>query len=286
MGFKSNSQKFKKHLSDGGLVYACKRGVKYFVFLLRKKRGLVESYRREAISKGGLKIVYGQKEGLGIFWKARELTQKPGLNCAVHTLGFWTDSSKADWQLIEKKENSLKIKIFFNELPLAQIWTIVLEDNQAFSWSVDIEAQECLYFDEFRIISVIVNKYKTWVSGYVQKNFPRPDDQWRDLYVGDESSSLVAVRSPLGDGPPPCLAIETTQDQDDFSALVQSPPLNHSAYLIGFRKPISEGERKLPQGISRIFSGIITISETDDFLDARVEVLRQNDYEKRLRFDQ
>jgi len=282
LALKYHLQKLRKHLKDGGLAYALARGVRYLLFLFKKKRCVAAvSPERRSISKGGMKITYSRVDGLGVFWEGHELTNKPGLSCGVHTLGFWTDSSKAEWHFIEEKDDRLKVKICFNELPLTQIWTIQLQDGGSFHWSIDMEAAGWLYIDEFRVISLIGHKYKTWVAGYIQESFPRADSQWQDIYITGRPQGLVAVRFPIGTETLPSFSFETEELRKGFSPFVQSPPLDNSTYLIGFRDQVLKSQRRLAPGNSRLFSGKCSFHETDDILDSRIEALRQKDYEKR-----
>ncbi|MBI5873491.1 MAG: hypothetical protein HZB36_05040 [Candidatus Omnitrophica bacterium] len=284
MGFKKDWKKFKNHLKDGGLFYAFRRGVQYFLFLFRKKvspRNIEISSPRLPVpdhvsfSKGNIKFAYDQGAGFSIFWKDLELTQKPGFSCGIHTLGFSTDSSLADTEILEKTDDFVKIKVSFQELPISQIWSVRMGEEGIFFWDIDVEAKEWLYIEEFRIVSLVGYGYKSWVSGHIQQDFKRVDDQWHDLFIGDRPFDLVAVRFPLGDSFRPSFSMELLDQQEYFSSIIQNPPLSHSAHIIGFRKLIPADARQIPPGFSHLFSGRITISEKDYFLDTRIEKLRQ-----------
>jgi hypothetical protein len=284
LDFKTDWRKFKKHFKNGGLFYAFRRGAKYFLFLFRKNfspRNVGISLTRLSVpqhisfTKGNIKFVYHQELGFSIFWKDLEITQKPGFSCGVHTLGFSTNSSLADSEILEEAKDFIKIKLSFLGLPINQIWSMRIWEEGVISWDIDVEVKEWLYIEEFRILSLVGYGYKSWVSGHIQQDFQRVDDQWHDLFIGDRPFDLVAVRFPLGDSFRPSFSMELLGPHENFSSIIQNPPLSHSAHLIGFVKLVPADKRQIPPGFSRLFSGRIVISETDDFLDTCIEKLRQ-----------
>lgn len=228
------------------------------------------------ITKGDVKLIYGEG-GIRILWKEFELTKLPGLSCGINTLGFWTDSSKADWHFIEKEADYVKIKIFFKELPISQVWLLKIDQEQRVQWSIDVELTEHIHIDEFHIVSMLNPIYKTWVNGYVQNDFPCLDKHWHDLYISETPVELVAVRFPLISDSLPCFILEVLDCKEDFSAIVQKAPLDFPAYLIGFKKLISSNKKRHSVGINHLFSGRITLSKGEDFLDSQIEILRQKD---------
>jgi hypothetical protein len=116
LGINSLCKKFKQHFSSGGLFYAFWRGMKYIIFISRKK----EQPRQNCfIESGALRILLSDC-GIQIFWSGKQLTLSSGLNFGVHTLGLWTDSSKAKWELLQKERDFLKIRVSFDNLPLIQ----------------------------------------------------------------------------------------------------------------------------------------------------------------------
>jgi len=213
--------------------------------------------------------------GLRIFWKNNELTRQPGLTCAINTLGFWTDSSKADWECIERKKNYLKFKVSFKDLPLNQIWFIKILNEQQIYWSIDMEAEECMYIEEFHFMFPVTLSYKTWVSGYQQGDFPRLDDQWHHLYLKNQAADLVGVRFPVRNESLPCIFMEVAYKKEDFYPLVASPPSSFPAHFIGFRRLVSEKEREKLTSLHHLFSCTLNILDKDNVLDSRIEDLRQ-----------
>jgi hypothetical protein len=66
------------------------------------------------ITKGRTKIVLIGSI-IKIFWQDTEITHSIGVNCGINTLGLWTDSSHAQWQIVEKA-GYLKVRVRFFSL--------------------------------------------------------------------------------------------------------------------------------------------------------------------------
>lgn len=271
IGIKNNYQRFRKHLDGGGPIYAFWRGLKYFKFLLRLRRDKLE-FLENAISSGKLKIICSGG-GVHLLWDNIAVTSPPGLNVAINTLGLWTDSSKADWQILEKEENRLKLKVIFYELPLSQIWNIEIKDEYEISWRIEMEAEEWLHIDEFRIICLASARYKTWVKGYQQGDFPRMDNHWHDLSMDSLPVPLIGLRFPVDGDYLPSLALEI--QEKSLPALIQNPPLEVNAHIAGFRRIVSPEAKEHFPGRYRIFSGKINLFKEEPLLDTKIEDLRQ-----------
>jgi len=276
---KNNYHKFKGHFRKGGFLYALDRGIKYLVFLLAKQK---ERFRRNSITlvNEEIKVVYSGCS-LNIFYKERPVTRGIGLSVAINTLGQWTDTARADWQIQEKGKNYFKLKIIFKELPLSQVWTIKLESKHRIEWNVDINMEEWTRIDEFRVVCHVNSRYKTWISKYEQADFPRLSSHWYDLCLGELPTPLVGVRFPVEGDFLPSLLLENRNGS--FLPLVQNPPLNTDAHIIGLRK-VNEGEANAySSGITHLFSGKIVLFEEDSSLDDKLEDLRQNYLERELK---
>ncbi|MBL7069185.1 MAG: radical SAM protein [Candidatus Omnitrophica bacterium] len=223
------------------------------------------------ISRGNIKIVCAANS-INLFWNGVSITQDTGLNVAVNTLGLWTDSSKAHSQIIEKKEDYLKIKFVFRDLPLSQTWSLKIRDESRIDWQIDVEIEEALYIDEFRIVSVITPKYKSWLVDYRHAYFPRLENVWRDIYLGDLVSTLVGAAIPTEEGFLPSYVMESRQK--DLLPLIQNSPAHLKSHLVGFRR-ISPRDRGYEPGRYKVFSGSINLYQANSILDEKIENLRQ-----------
>lgn len=280
MAPKANYQKFKLHLKSGGPFYAFWRGVKYSIFLTRKslireqKVGFKQTVKH-MIVKGNIKIACSGS-GINIYWNDVEVTRGAGLNAGINTLGLWTDSTKADWQILDKGKNNFKLKATFKELPLSQIWAVKIAQDSQIYLDIDAEIEEWMHIDEFRILSLVSSRYKTWINDFRQEDFPRPNNYWQDLCLNDISTSLIGVRFPLDGEFLPSFTLESQNNRKALLPLIRSTPLNNNAHIIGFRK-IDCGEKgDCPPGHYHFFSGKINLFGKDDLLDSKMENLRQD----------
>ncbi len=275
MDLRSNYQKFKKHLKTGGLFYAIWRGIKYSIFLGKKQRDkFKQTSMMDTVTKGRLRIVCSGG-GINIFWNSSKITEGAGLNVAVNTLGLWTDSAKAEWQIIEKGMGYLKVKVIFKELPLSQIWIIKIEGEYQIYWEINAEIEEWLHIDEFRIVYLVNSLYKTWINNYRQEDFPQLNNYWQDLCLDNIPTSLVGVRFPIEGNFLPPFTSESLSEKESLFPLIQNPPLNINAHIIGFRKIVCEEKKDYSPGYYRLFSGKINFYEVDYLLDNKIENLRQ-----------
>ena len=285
MSREHNSRKFIKHLKSGGLIYAFWRGIKYFIYLIRKplrvknKKSLAQQKTGKShliscvIANGDIKAIYSGC-GINIFWKEKELTMSPGLNIAVNTLGMWTDSSKAKWQILLQDPDFFDLKVVYNDLPLSQLWHVKLGNNNEITWRIRIQVEEWLHIDEFRLLALISSYYKVWISNYSYADFPRLDNYWHDINLKDRNVSLVGARFSRGDNCLPSFTIES--HVGNLLPLVQNPPLGNYAHIIGLRIKDMKNKNNFEPGIYPLFDGKVNIIENEDILDAKIEVMRQN----------
>lgn len=276
---KDNYRKFRKHLETGGFFYALRRAMKYFVFLFNKqKKGAVRIW--VLLANGEMKVICSNRS-VNILYKEREITRGIGLSVAINTLGLWTDTSRADWEVLERGKNYFKVKIVFKELPLSQVWTVKLEEKYKIEWRIDMNMEEWLRVDEFRIVSHVHPRYKTWLSNHQQADFPRLNSHWHDLCLDSLSTPLVGVRFPIEGEFLPSVILET--QNGNFLPLAQNPPLNTGAHIIGLRC-VNDAERKnYAPGAHQFFSGKIRLFEDDSLLDDKIEDLRRDYLEREIK---
>jgi len=193
---KGNLHKFLRHMTDKGFFYALWRGFKYAFFLVKKEIDRPKDMRRFIISSGKIKISLSGV-GVDLFSEETRLTSGAGLSIGINTLGIWTDSTRADWIVLDKTDVSLRLKVVFHELPLAQIWTMSFKGDGTIDWQVDMSVEELLCIDEYRIACSINPKYKTWFNKHHQDDFPSMGADWRDILMEDTATSLIGARFPV-----------------------------------------------------------------------------------------
>jgi len=274
LNLKDNYQKFNKHLKANGGLYAFGRGIKYFGFLIKKQREKFEPKYKNVIAKGSLKIVF-PGHGVNIIWNDEQITQGAGLNVGINTLGLWTDSTKADWQVLEKSIDYFRFKVKFEDLPITQIWDFRIENEQEINWNIDIEIEENLYIDEFRVICLLSHRYKTWFNGYQQDNFPRIT-MWQDMPLNDTSGRFVGVRFPTEGVFLPAFGLEfSNNNYTQPLPLIQNTSKELNAHVIGARMIDIQEKKYYLTGKYNVFSGKIILFKNDESLDTKIENLRK-----------
>lgn len=302
MSRNSNCQKFKKHLSAGGIFYVFWRGVKYFVFLIKKNFLIIRNLRILNLSFGkksktrirklskpgitcGRTRILPTLYGIKLFWQDKEITERVGLNTAINIFGIWTDSSKADWEIEEAGGDFFVLKCRFRGLPLTQSWIIKLKSEAKILWEIEMEVEEDLEIDQRRALIFVSPEYKTWVSSYEQGDFPRKGN-WQE--IGDLSNRLsrsVGVRFPkeeprTGDILARGLLLEFKENEyGRISPLIQNVPEEVDAHLIGAEIVDNSAKKYFLPGSYKFFSGEITLFETERILDTKIEEFRRQHFQ-------
>lgn len=275
----SNYRKFLGHLKGQGIIAALKSSFKYGVFLTKTRvfRHLYRESSENVIENGKIRIAFTRR-GVNIFYNGNPVTRGAGLNIGINILGLWTDSTKADWEVLEKTEKCLQLKVIYRDLPLHQIWLFKIVDEKDIIWRADIVTEEWLYIDEFRVITLVNSRYKNWINDYRQGDFLRLDNRWRDLCLDSFPASLVGARFPAGGDFLPAVTLEV--EAKNLLPVIQSPPLDADAHIVGFRHINAQGQKEYLPGRYRIFSGRLSLFEDDALLDEKIEFMRQ-EYLKR-----
>ncbi|MFC1709626.1 B12-binding domain-containing radical SAM protein [Candidatus Omnitrophota bacterium] len=271
---------YKKLQKVKGLICTTRRNIGHFFSLnkIKRQQGFLTN-----IEKNGIKLICSARE-IHIFWNGLEVTRWPGLNIGIDSLGTWTDSTKADWQIIEKKDDSLKIRIVFRDLPIIQVWSLSIKEDSGISWDVDMEIEGRLHIDEIRLIGFVNSRFKTWISDYQQGNFPRFEDNFQDLYVSDKPTSLVGARFPFEGSFLPSFVLECQDNEKNLLAVIQRSPSNLKASIVGFKRMYGETEKVSAPGNYHLFSERIGLYEDGAVLDNMIERIRCNDLNSLIKY--
>ena len=248
------------------------RDTRNFIFMIAKQKYARGNISDNIIGSGALKIAV-HSQGIKIFFNGDELTGGRGLSVGINTLGLWTDSSRADWQILERKSDVLKIKVIFKELPLRLIWDIKIIEDKRISWQIDIVTEEILFIDEIRITCSLSLCYAMWSDGRRRGKFSYPSNSGRqDIYFSDVFSSSVGVDVSSGDGPLPAFILELNGNKPNkLFPFVQNSPYDSNSHFIGFRKVSSRDRFNYAVGRYCLFSGVITFPEQGHLLDRAAE---------------
>ena len=259
-------KRFKEHIKSGGFFYAIVRGVKYYFFL--------KTQWKNFIKKDRLTLIY-ENQSIKIFWDNYEITSNVGLNVGINTLGVWTDSTKAQWQLKERGKDYFRFRVVFSDLPLAQEWEIAVHDGYQIHWKVSTEIEKWLHIDELRILALIHPRYKSWFHNYNLVDFIRFRNQWMDISMTASPTFIVGARFFTEGKFLPAISIEPDGNHERFLSVVQNAPLESNAHIVGVSKSIAEEEKECVPARYSTFSGIITVYAEEKVLDEKIERLRQ-----------
>ncbi len=266
-------KKLKQHIISGGLFYAFWRGLKYFIFILRRQDDHLARRPGCFIESGPLRISMSDF-GIQIFWSGKQLTLGAGLNIGVNTLGLWTDSTKAKWQLLEVHPDFFKIRISFDYIPLVQEWKIMIYNQGRFVWEIESQNTELLHIEELRIVHLLNSNYTYWFCGYEQGAFGRFQKDWADIKINQPSALLVGVRFPNEKANLPAFLIET--DNRQAKVLIQSSSQRENFRIIGFRFQPAPDQRNLAVGSQQSFRIDAQVFQDDADLDYKIESFRQD----------
>ncbi|MCM8784405.1 MAG: radical SAM protein [Candidatus Omnitrophica bacterium] len=194
MWIKSNYQKFRKHFKDKGFFYALWRGIKYFVYLIKKYKGEKKlHFKKKTLKKGGTEVVCFDKN-IKIFWKEKEITKDVGLNTSLIIKGNCFTSPKAKWKVKIIDTDILSILVIWKKIPIRQDWLIKLVSPDKIVWLVDIEIKKDISFEERKASIMVSSLYKRWINSYEEGFFPVIRN-WEEIPLQLKESKFIGVRT-------------------------------------------------------------------------------------------
>lgn len=239
-----------------------------FVSLFKEKSYCCNKKLPLVINQGATKII-ALRRGLKILWNNQELAEGIGLSVSVNTLGVWTDSSEADWLIIDYGKDNFTIKVIFKELPLFQIWNFKLNNEDGLEWNIYAEIEENLCVNEIRVSTILNLDYQIWSDGVRGGGFQPADGSiWQDTYLGSTPANIVGVVNKFL----PAVIFESSGNKfNDLLPCVQNSPAHLKSRLIGFRRV--DFTNKINYFACRryhIFSGVINIADEKSALNLRL----------------
>jgi len=278
--FRSNYQKFQGHLKAGGIFYALWRGLKYFAFVVKIKRGQGKKLPKPGLICGRTRLMMSAY-GVKIFWENKEMTEGVGLNSAINILGMWSDSSKADWQVQESSRDSFVLGCRWRDLPITQRWSIKLKSETKIVWKIDMDIEEDLEFDKKEIAIFVSPEYRKRVSSYEQGDFTKKIFSGQ-MKLNNCFSRSIGIKPPKGKEFLPSLLLEFRRGKDDISNLfVQNDLEQNKTFSVGVEIAKKSGGKYFLPGSYKLFSGEITLFEDEKNLDIKLQKLRQ-EYSRNL----
>jgi radical SAM superfamily enzyme YgiQ (UPF0313 family) len=272
LSLKNNIEKLRKHLEIGGIGYAFRRAIKYFLYLLRAIFLRFQKNPEEITMGSKVKLRFGHS-AVHLFFNGTQVTSGPGLYVAINSLGVWEDLAQADLKIVKKQRDSVTLRIRHRKFPVTQFWNIKREAEGKVSWKIKIQIRETMHIDEICIACGLHPQYKSWVKDYLQNDFPAFGAQWRDIYLEDVSVFLLGARIPVKGATLPSLALELNDSQ--LFPFIRNSPQGNSFHVIGTRHTVLKSISKCSRGMSVSFSQAINFFENDADLDLKIELFRR-----------
>jgi anaerobic magnesium-protoporphyrin IX monomethyl ester cyclase len=189
---KSLMYKFWKYLCTKSILYAFYKACDYIKFVI-KRSSWYQRLSMRRLGSGKLKILYGLGK-VKIFWNSVELTKGVGLNTSLSIYENWFDSSQAEWQVIEKSDNSVVMTNEWKYLPISQIWRLSIVNKNSIDWQVTNIFKEDLELDMEKAGIMLSENYDRWVSGDMEGEF-KLSRNWQEVNLKDAVKKEVGARN-------------------------------------------------------------------------------------------
>jgi radical SAM superfamily enzyme YgiQ (UPF0313 family) len=269
MGLKSNYQRFRKHFRDRGFFYALWRGIKYFIYLIRRYRVARNlRIRKKAIKNKDIEIVCFSKE-IKIFYKGKEITKDVGLNTSLIIKGNCLISPQAKWKVKLINPSTLYLCIKWRKLPILQNWEIKIVSPDKIVWMADIEIKKEIKVEERKASIMISPEYKRWINSFEEGFFPLIRN-WEEIDLKLKDSKFIGARS-LGKKDLPALIYDFSQNYYKSFPSIQNTDKANFAHVLN----VCMKEMDYKKGKYSYFKGEILIIENEQMLEDRLERARK-----------
>lgn len=220
--------KFWSYLYKKGAFYSFYKTYDYLKFLV-KRSNWYQKLSMHKIKYGKLKILYGLGR-VKIFWDNVELTKGVGLNTAISIYKNWSDSSQADWHVIEKSDKSLTMRNNWKNLPVSQVWRLFIVDENKIDWSVINIYKEDIRLDKQKAGIMLSEKYNAWMVDGKEGKF-KISRNWQEIDFNGVSKKQVSARD-LYNPRFPGIMLDFSMDGTDAIPQIQSSSKNLNARFI------------------------------------------------------
>ncbi len=237
--------------------------------------GLTKNDSQVLISGGNIKIVWDAR-GLHIFWNNSELTTGEGLISLLRARGVTLFSNKASWSILNRADNSLRLRLVFDEILSNQSWDIKINEDNVIDWQVYLDVNDDSHVDEIELLCSISPNYKSWLASHKDGFFYDIRNELCDLGDAGLFDKFIGARFYSGEASLPPFIFEVSNR--DYQALVKNSHSVPASNILGFKYKSFCSERKFYPGKYKIFSGRIKIFQEESLLDAKLGVLHDNNF--------
>ncbi|MBL7196819.1 MAG: ABC transporter ATP-binding protein [Candidatus Omnitrophica bacterium] len=145
-------------------------------FLLKQKAQQEKLYTQHMISSGNLRLFADlETKSLRLYFKNNEITKAGGLHSSfafdVSKQSFWLHLKDAQWQIRKISEKKMVLVLYYEFIPLSQIWTLFYEDNNTLKVRIEAEIRKPIFFTHQYLRLELQDRYKNWITAYEQGDF-------------------------------------------------------------------------------------------------------------------
>ncbi len=248
------AHKFFNYFRTKGFAFSLHKTLDYLSFVV-KRSDWYQRFSMREIKKGRLKILYGLGK-VKIRFNNTELTKGVGMNSSVSVYENWFDSSQADWKLIEKTFDSVKLSNEWKYLPLKQVWYIKIPDEHTIEWCLTNIYKDDIEFAGEKAGIMLSEKYSNWKAGKKKKGEFKISRGWQTLDINEAAGENVGVYNPRNKIPELSFGFSRGRTKGVPQIQSSSRELNAKFIHINFH---SGGTRKA--GTREFLRGTIEISK-------------------------
>lgn len=139
------------------------------------------------VEKGDLKL-YFNAGNIGLAYKNQMLTKAYGLYTSIYAYRTWHDSDQMIWQLEEQNDTRLSLIGKMRRLPIYQMWTVDLLDDNSFELSIYLksDSNQDITADEIQASILLLPNFHNWQTQSHKGEFMSSQkdlNQWQQLAV-------------------------------------------------------------------------------------------------------
>jgi len=249
------------------------------VVLLEKGQVVLEGEPSKVISRYWLSI--GDKKGIGkiekdrlkvvlnngrliLLWNDIELTKGLSGYTSMRSFVKWYDSSVAQWQILEDRDDMIVAKGEWFGLPVAQKWTIKF--NEGFvEWDIEMEVKSPVDILKQQANLMLSEDYGRWIcdgdnSGGFPKFREETDDDWDCIWTTEGASQWIgACGEDNKKNPIPTLKFYPQAVTGNEKTNIVNSNLYYRGRVLQQLKENDESKKRYEPGTYKYFSGKIKV---------------------------
>ena len=221
-----------------------------------------------------------------LYWDDVKLTKDHGFISIVGTVDcgrYYSD--KALWQASKISDDELNILLKWSNLPMVQLWKIVIKDEKTIGWKVSIIPTRKINLREQEVGLMLSPDYTSWINSSEEGALPEitlRQKEWTDMQLKNLLSKSVGVRGGVKNGsykPTVILDFENTK-------LYTEPEIRNSHFTANLRgllvlvKPDGQFRYNLINKKYDIFTGEIKLIDSDTALANHIEFCKRQDQKR------